>query len=1744
MLRPLTPPTPGRPRRGAILVVVLALLTLFAIIALAFVFYADNEATIARIHREAQNNGGDGNAPLPAAEYDKVVNEALSALLFGVDDARPDALLNGLRGHDLLGTLFGGIPAATIPGHALYADPNNVTPSVAFNGPGTIHHATSVGLDRARLPNHTAIRYGPNTVLLDPHWTGERAVTGGTNLGQAPTLSAAATLLRSYAPRNAGYTYPDVNNFYLASVSPATGQVLVPSFHRAWLFNTTNTVNPAYRLAPWNPSDTVNGTENNTDWISPEGRYKILRPRPVDQLTPADFAGPIPTGPTPPYLPYSGAPLPYPILPNLTNYPVGSPQRNGLYNLILSKISSGAIIGYPPQNPVDPATGRPTYTGDVQNFAGGVGVQQKDSILIDIGAREQRWNGRLIKPLVSILATDLDGLLSLTAHGNAVGNPGGAHGSNQGFGPWEVNPLRLIDPADPLAATLTAELRTVIQARYGTTPPAAPRARNLRTTHPFDASGVRLSQSSLVNWNAGGTPGTPPVQYPAFGTADPTDPFRTAPRYNAAGNYFDDNVVDGTEPDKSANHPGLYYPGDWPALAAGASLANPFTFPASDLRRLRLRYAGPLEEYRQMTLYERFVAGSVAPPENAIIGTYPSRTAAETARYRLDPAHARRNFFTGLSAGLAVPGLTANYDRIDPTLGLQLPATIPPGLPAGAVHPVHAGTTAFPAPFPTTGTAGGHPSDFAQPVAVPPPANKYDLRNARAALGPIDLNRPLADYRNDPNLPLGAANVGPGTGGRVPQAWADRQNLARDIFARLVVATGANADVDAAGNVTVRGGPSAPTPDQFNALRYLAQVAVNAVDAIDGDDISTAFVWNPTDGGTGNAPLTPVDASTVLAVAAANMTPANLANRVVFGVEKPRLVINEVYSEITNSPDEIIDPPVMGAPMRPARVRFWLELLNPTSDAGSAGPPAAVPIGDGTVRLKDGAADAYRVQVTRDRTTAAAELARPENVLGTLGTTITPNIQYTFTLAGAGPLPDIRPNAGRYNPNGDPAQGAALFGPQIAMAGMVGPNPGPHPEEFNPRNPAPAGPWANMLEARPSTDDPAVAQDALEYPVAAVPNRSSLRNDDYKHHTVLLQRLANPYVAFDPALNPYQTVDYVAEVPSFDAVNRAMEDMTDPPDTDFVAKRDRFSVGKVQPYAGLAGPVTVNEAARTVETTPFPNSFVLRQAPNPPLTTEPQHTFGRHNGTLPDPSTYSAANVLPNAVGTETIMAPYDWLAHPDRPLVNALELLHLQAVKPHQLTQAFLLPPAGGAVRKGAGQVPWLGVTATGVPAFEVGGQPGFDTAAANQRTRNGLYRALDLLRVKPWGFGAGLGGRVHGRINVNTIPDVRLLRALLDRQDGNAFSDDDVNNLWLNLFNPTTATAGVPYRTVASRTISTMTDPGYPSTFPAVTVPVPGPTVDDDPDPTTNPNPDRPFRTFGAADLPGGGLAARSTAPPSAVDGMGLQDTLLRVNPADGRPLIWVPPTATPHQHQQAEMVRKLFNSATTVSNVFAVHLTVVWHEVRTDGAGNPLTYEEGQLVGQPVRRLLLGKEVYRETPGDMRQQYYAVIDRSNLLLQADPAGVNGLYSAPAGDPAGPGPRVVDRPVFTALEARVDPGTPTANQIVVPAVNDASTQPSGLSDGTPVPWLGSTIVIGVGATAEVRTVTNATAVGPGPGGPTAGTLTTLTLSAPLNFAHAAGESVTNGIPAHPGPQKVDVVNTTASPYRAVIPFVQRVTR
>ena len=67
--------------------------------------------------------------------------------------------------------------------------------------------------------------------------------------------------------------------------------------------------------------------------------------------------------------------------------------------------------------------------------------------------------------------------------------------------------------------------------------------------------------------------------------------------------------------------------------------------------------------------------------------------------------------------------------------------------------------------------------------------DQNQAQNQYAALGAVDLNRTLADYRDRPHAPLSPGNV-VANSPAVTNAENDRQQFAMDIFARLIVSTG------------------------------------------------------------------------------------------------------------------------------------------------------------------------------------------------------------------------------------------------------------------------------------------------------------------------------------------------------------------------------------------------------------------------------------------------------------------------------------------------------------------------------------------------------------------------------------------------------------------------------------------------------------------------------------------------------------------------------------------------------------------------------------------------------------------------------------------------------------------------------------------------------------------------------------------------------------------------------------------
>ena len=146
-----------------------------------------------------------------------------------------------------------------------------------------------------------------------------------------------------------------------------------------------------------------------------------------------------------------------------------------------------------------------------------------------------------------------------------------------------------------------------------------------------------------------------------------------------------------------------------------------------------------------------------------------------------------------------------------------------------------------------------------------------------------------------------------------------------------------------------------------------------------------------------------------------------------------------------------------------------------------------------------------------------------------------------------------------------------------------------------------------------------------------------------------------------------------------------------------------------------------------------------------------------------------------------------------DRIAISAGEVLQVSGFYPFQYTHQFMQTGVSFGQR-----APWY-----------------------DQTTR--LYRAFEFLTVKDRSSGTSPGGRIPGQINLNTIYDIEIFRALCDAQPGNQFAAADVDAMF--------------YAMIASRS------PGQTAASPVTQIT----------------GADRPFLGFGTGMLPQGDLQAQ---------------------------------------------------------------------------------------------------------------------------------------------------------------------------------------------------------------------------------------------------------------------------------------------
>ena len=209
-------------RRGLILLVILAMLTIMAIVGITFLYVADNRRVQARYFKEAdvdrfRGGGGGGNTggSQPAdIDPNELLKWAYGQLIYDVaDDA--SGVRSSMRGHSLARSMYG------LNDYTL-----NMVP---FNGTGRLHYQMS--LQNLNTDHHRLINY----MYFRPYRTGQTPPSTGSFLHDPERMHARTSTASPRGPftggHNVDYTYPDLNNMFLAAIQ-ADGTILTPSFHR------------------------------------------------------------------------------------------------------------------------------------------------------------------------------------------------------------------------------------------------------------------------------------------------------------------------------------------------------------------------------------------------------------------------------------------------------------------------------------------------------------------------------------------------------------------------------------------------------------------------------------------------------------------------------------------------------------------------------------------------------------------------------------------------------------------------------------------------------------------------------------------------------------------------------------------------------------------------------------------------------------------------------------------------------------------------------------------------------------------------------------------------------------------------------------------------------------------------------------------------------------------------------------------------------------------------------------------------------------------------------------------------------------------------------------------------------------------------------------------------------------------------------------------------------------------------
>jgi hypothetical protein len=930
---------------------------------------------------------------------------------------------------------------------------------------------------------------------------------------------------------------------------------------------------------------------------------------------------------------------------------------------------------------------------DVKNLEGYPGGN--DSYWIDAGFPVMTTqDGRKYKALIAPLILDLDGRINLNVAGNLMqrnifppapappSNPPtytADHASNQGWGRWEINPKKLIDtnpyPGQAQNSPLTPTNEFLNLLSFGTTSgnPASPAANNpiiIPATYPTSQLTQWKTYGRLVEANYLPVNGNPPT-VTNFTFLKPHSYAQVD--FNGAG----DSGVWGATTKPTYNNLTNGFP-----LFNGTGFGNGYAY---DYDQATMTYKPdvllPNEYFLDPAnlLTSNYHARNYNPYRtqsnaNGISTVFPVSETASILRWQGKGEPYSKSQVAQLlpkSLGLDMPYESAasggNADAIFRQRIRNMVTTLSADLDRPAMVPIDLDLN-----YKVVGN--NFPNDYplrsVDTVVLTPNSTTPPLK--------LDLNRVMRKFpkynANNTHYNLNGPGDDPSKTAQqeITFAETDRRSLAQDIYNTLR-------------NVTAFNGVDVKTN------KWFAQLAVNIVDYIDNDDFSTAWQYDNVNW--------------------------------VFGVEMPRLVINEVYVQVKNNKMDdfkVNNQPTKSRATKDYDVNTYIELKNPLPlDPGSTydqkpGSHKAM------VQYNDGANDNLVYRLVMNKRGVFWE--EPPPVMG----------------KPAPPVPRIQPTfLEKINEVGNP------YG-LIDYLDMADPN------KYTILDVKTLSKWNAGGDMAIDPNSYFVVSSQLDFKANDKADPSIIQNfqsGDFNYTlakdknfngadfpVILLQKLPRPWLPEDNNLldntgnnninfNPFVTVDTFHASENNSIMDRREYDDAKDYDTatemnpNFITNVNKKSIQRQTPYldAGLNNPGSFYNGKNSTL-----KSVTMRN------TTDPLIINNNNNNNLP-------------------------WFTFLDRQLINPMELIHVPCCKPHELTQ--MATRWGDSVVQG------------GVTTFPFAANwPWFD-----ENTR--LYRFLEAVGVSPLQAGEAMHGRVLGKVNVNTMQGEEVFQAVADAKPaGNA--------------------------------------------------------------------------------------------------------------------------------------------------------------------------------------------------------------------------------------------------------------------------------------------------------------------------------------------------------------------------------------